>query len=172
MHSWMQGDMFADLLPPFEELRGKRLDVSAPAATSARQYNIDPEIQLTEDEVDQFCKVGYKKMALMMFITGLQDALYAETSEEREAALAYFEEDEGALPFERVLEWLGPPLDEVPAALWAKRIREDPAQAYRSLHRYHNSTKSYDARVEKLIAAQQAMASEQEPCVLERSRGG
>lgn len=137
MENLGQLDLFGHYVNLFAE-DGEEATGIPPAAHREKRYNDQgPELQMTSAEVDQFCRVGHRKLALVMFMQAVDDVAYAQTPEAREAALAYFQEDDGPLPFGVVLEWLGPPLADFPVEAWAAHIRANPDAAHESVRRYY-----------------------------------
>lgn len=152
-----------DLFAVAEEIFGTRFglaaspvpELQAPPAAREKLYNMEgPILELTAAEEDRFGKGGFRKLAASMLMGAIDDVLRAITPEAKTAALAYFSEPEGPLPFETVLDWLGPPLDQFSPKQWATRISEDASSASAGIHRYWRAVEQQEAD----LAAREAEA--------------
>lgn len=149
-----QLDMFA----VFEDVFGSNFALQPSPGAAAAEYQPQrekiymmhgPELELlTPDEVDRFQKGGFLKLAASMLMGAIDDVVHAITDDAKTAALAYFTEAEAPLPFQTVLDWLGPPLDEFTPEQWAARVAADPSSAADGIRKYW--------RVVEEQAAQQA----------------
>lgn len=121
-------------------------ELQAPSEARAKFYNMDgPILELTAAEEDRFGKGGFRKLAASMLMGAIDDVLRAATPEAKTAAIAYFTEPVGPLPFETVLDWLGPPLDQFSPKQWATRISEDASSASAGIHRYWRAVEQQEA---------------------------
>lgn len=146
-----------DLFAVAEEIFGKHftLDASpgawnlAPAAAAAEKiYNKEgPILELTSADEDRFHKGGFRKLAASMLMGAIDDVVHAITPEAKDAALAYFTEKDGPFPFDTLLDWLGPPLDQFSAEHWAARISQDPSSAGAGVHRYWRAVEQREADI-------------------------
>lgn len=137
-----QLDMFA----VFEDVFGSNFALQPSPGADAAEYQPQrekiymmhgPELELlTPEEVDRFHKGGFLKLAASMLMGAIDEVAHAITDDAKTAALAYFTESEGPLPFQTVLDWLGPPLDEFTPEQWAARVAADPSSAADGIRKY------------------------------------
>lgn len=162
-----------DLFAVAEEIFGTHfsLEPSSSETTAAAEPQRDkvymlpgPVLELTSAEEDRFHKGGFLKLAASMLMGAIDDVTHSITPEMRAAALAYFTETEGPLPFQTVLEWLGPPLDDYSPQQWADRIAENSSSAAEGVHRYWRAVEQREADIVAMQEANHAQAQAGDAC--------
>jgi hypothetical protein len=119
--------------------------VSAGAHQPTKRYMLDgPELELTAAEEDMFGKIGFRKLAFTMLMGAIDEVARAITLAAKEAALAYFTEEEGPLPFPVVLEWLGPPLSDFTPEQWARHVSMNPSAAVEGMRQYSRALDHFE----------------------------